>query len=472
MERLPHQPKSLPHIRSIKTSSPTSIRILKQVVSSRDTSKFINLTSTLTPMNKRPTSEGHELSFQLTTLRKTLDRYSLLKTHKEKKLEELRLKLQQIKVSELVKDDDIIKENYYHKLKQDIKNIKVLECDEIDTQKIYENMYQRMSEIKRFLEKKEKKLRKALEISIHNADIQSKKRKEVIDSVNQYKIVYKTAENTYNYETSTLKNEISRLKTQSKLKKSVLTKTEEHNKHRLDIIEQTMIDERSAHLDQMRNGLLMSKYYNKFLSQKLVTIKQTFNKLDEAFQKVRIKTGLSNVDEVIEKFLTQESNYQLLTFVLHQKEEECSDYKAKLFLLQANVNELNDTKLIKNKDSNELKRKFDEFYRVREKKREIDKIFLKINIWVDNTTKKINPEQAPSETLSLKEKFGILKNLVSDILKNQGNQKERYREIEEIKKNFDLESIVETYHLIKKVKKSRNEKNLLSKTTQKIKILS
>ena len=103
MEKLPYLPRSQTNIKRIKQISPTTIRILKQAVSSRDTSKFINLSSTLKSSMKRPSSEGLELSFQLTTLRKNLDKFSLLKSHKERTLKDLKSKMKLLKDSEVVK---------------------------------------------------------------------------------------------------------------------------------------------------------------------------------------------------------------------------------------------------------------------------------------------------------------------------------------------------------------------------------
>jgi hypothetical protein len=425
MEKLPQLPRSLTHIRKIKAISPASVRVLKQVISTRNASKFINLNSTMQTANTRPASEGLELSFQLTTLRKNLDKHYLSKFYKEKMLEDLKLELKQLQDSEIVKEAELSKLKFYEQLKNDLKETKYLKLQELENQKILDNMHERMRKTKVFLEKKDKKVKKILEINTYNAEMQAKLMKETLDSVSQYKIVYKSALESLKFEVNSLTTEISRMKAQSKLKKSLITKTEEYNKNRIDIVEKTMIDERSSHLEEMRNSLISHKMYDKLLSKKLVIVKNIFNRLDEAFQKVRIKTGLFNAEEVIVKFLTQEANYQALTQTLHAKELECNEYKKKIDDIQEKVAVLDEDKPSKEYATEEIKQKINEIGRSKEKKSEIWKIFLKINIWVDNIIKKIDPVVSEEEikALNLSQKFKLLKGLVSNILNDPASSR-------------------------------------------------
>ena len=379
MEKLPYLPRSQTNIKRIKQISPTTIRILKQAVSSRDTSKFINLSSTLKSSMKRPSSEGLELSFQLTTLRKNLDKFSLLKSHKERTLKDLKSKMKLLKDSEVVKVAESRRSDEYNRLRQEIKNVQVSELEELENQRIYEFMLERLRMSKKFFEKKEKKLRKYLEKNIHEAELQAKLRKDTVDSLYQYKIVYKNAVDALKYETDSFTEEIEKIKAQSIIKKSQISKTEEHNKHRYDIIEQTMIEERSAHFEDMRNSLLMYKMYDKYLLRKLVSEKIIFNRLDDAFQKIRIKTGFNNVDEVIEKFLSQEFNYRALTLGLHNKESECNHYKIKIADIQKKVNELGQMKQNNEVDSLFIQKRL-EIARIKEKKSNLEQLFLKLTI--------------------------------------------------------------------------------------------
>ncbi|OMJ94150.1 hypothetical protein SteCoe_2792 [Stentor coeruleus] len=420
MEKLPHFPKSLSNIRKKTQVSPTAIRMIRDVVNSRDTSKLIKLSSTVRNLSARPLNESSELTLQLATLRKNLDKYSLVNHHKENRLRQLKSKLKELKVKEIITNDDVKRENYYYKLMEDIKNVQLQELDELETQRIYEFINERLRITVDFLEKKDIKLHKQLELATHSAQNQSRLRKDTIDSVNQYKIAYKSAVKALKYEKSALETELSRMETQSKLKKSIITKTEEHNKHRLEIVEQTMIDERSAHLEEIKTGVLLHRMYEKTLSRKMIFIKEVFNRLDSAFQRVRIKTGLYNIEEVIEKFLTQEANYKALTDNLHRKEVECSEYKKKISEMQEKVASLAEEKLEKKSGHDMMKDALNRLLRSKEKAAEMDKLKLKMHIWVENYTKKASGgiEGDDFKSFSLREKFARLKDLVKIMLMN------------------------------------------------------
>lgn len=420
MEKLPHLPRSLTNIRKYASVSPSSIRMLKQAVNSRDISKLINLSSTVRNLNARPINEGLELSFQLASLRKNLDKYSIINYHKENRLRNLKSKLKELKDKEIVTEDEVKKENYYYKIMQEIKDVQLQELAELDTQRIYEFVHERMRNTKNFLEKKDIKLRKQLDLVTHSAQTFSRLCKDTKDSVNQYKIVYKNAIKALNYEKSSLESELGRMENQSKLKKAMITKTEEHNKHRLEIVEQTMIDERSAHLEELRNGVLIYKMYEKFLSKKLVYEKSTFTRLDDAFQRVRVKTGLYNIEEVIEKFLTQEANYKVLTDNLHKKEIECSEYKIRLSEIKDKVSMLDEERVEKKHEPEIVKKSLNKALRAKEKLADIENLYLKLYTWVDNYIKKAhgNRVDETGEKMSLKEKFARLKDLVKMMLKS------------------------------------------------------
>jgi hypothetical protein len=463
MEELPRIPRSLTNIRRIKPVSPASVRMLKQLVINHDPSKFINLSSTVRHLNSRPIAESPELTFQLATLRKNLDKYYLQNLLKTNRIKELQTRLKEMNDSQAITEEEIQKKNYYHQLKVDIKNAKIQEMIELEDQKVYEFMGERLRYTKKFLEKKEKKLRKELESTLHDADLQGRLRKETRDSVLQFKNAFRIASETVDYEKMSLINEISRMETQSKLKKSMIAKTEEHNRHRLEIIELTMIDDRSAHLEDIRKKMLLHKWYYKALAKKLITEKVNFTRLEEAFLKVKIQTGLVNVEEVIEKFLTQEANYKQVVDSLHTKELECSEYHEKIQKMQKKVAKIGQEKVGKKIVNEEVKNMIEKNLRAKEKKFEIDKAFLKINVWIENALKKIDKsvEFEAIKGLSMKKKFELLKEIIRE------KRKELSSDQENRPKSMKLDEIVEFYISVQKLRKFSHEKLQPAKSSQK-----
>jgi hypothetical protein len=436
MEGLPHIPKSLPIFRRSSPISPSSTRMLRQIVDTRDTSKIINLSATVRNIKPLPQSEMFELSFQLSTLRKTIDKYSVLNIQKESKIENLKLRLKQLNESCTSKKEDLQKASFHKHLKQQIKEAEERESEELSTQMMLESMHDRMMSTKEFLEKKEVKLKRSLEKITRELETRLKQRKDTIDSAIQFKSVYNEALSQFLYEKNSLNEEKSRLENHSNEKRKLLRATEEHNKNRLEIIELTMIEERSAHLDKLRNSLLIHKCFEYFLNKKIISEKKTFEKLDIAFQKIKLKTGLQTIEDVIERFLTKETSLKELTENIHQKEESCNSFQQKISDMQKKFNLLSSEK----KDAEESQ-EFKEFLQKHEKSevklKELKNIFMSIQNWLDLLAVKLigscNPEY---KKMSLKEKLVTLKEFVLKTVKeysSSGNLHENERKRRKIK---------------------------------------
>lgn len=466
MEKLPHLPKSQSSFRKPSPISPSSYRILKQALVTRNTSKFINLSGTLRNKSLINQDEIPELSFQLTTLRKSLDKYSVSNFHKENRLRELKLKLKEMNDSQIVKAEETQMKSDYKAIKTQIKHIELSMIEELEDQKILENVQDRMQLTKTFHEKKEKKLKKKLELCSYTLNTQTKLRKETIDSVNQYRIMYKTAYGQVEYEKKELETEILRMENQSVLKKKMLEKTQEHNKHRLEIVELTMIDERSSHLDEIRNSkLLHFGFDHLFLRRKLAKEKIVFNRLNDAFVKVKIQTGLHDIDDVIERFLTQESNYRELTRNLQEKEKRVDEFKEKIQNVQARVDGLNEIKGILHL-GNDIQKIVQEVNRLKEKKNELVGAKFIMNIWIENIGKKMGILEDNVEGLSLMEKYtrfgkGVL-NMIRKYVELGTSEKNENK-----RKKLKVEEIVQAY-LAKDGFRIKNKKSELEKALRSI----
>lgn len=454
MERFPTLPKSQASFRRASPISPSSIRMLRNVIETRDTSRFINLSNTLKNIKNSP-NDSSELSFQLTMLRKNVDKYSIANFHKEIKLRELRNKLKELKEFEVKREEDLKLQDDYCKLKKEI--LKVLEKmqEEVFDQNILVNMQQRMRDTKKFLEKREKRIKRKMERDGLGLEVKSRMRKETVDSVNQFRAVYKQAVGQVEYEKELLGSEISKLNTQSQNKKVLIEKTEEHNRHRLEIVELTMIEERSAHYEELRNSKLLHFCYDGFLRIKLFKEKIIFNRLNEAFSQVKIKTGLQNIDEVIERFLTHEHNYRELTQNLHSKEIKCNEYRDKINEMQKKIDYLANHKDSTAQEKDSLKRSIEDLCRLKEKNDEIGKIHLFINIWIDSMFKRMGFKGQDIQSFHLVEKFKLFSQNVSNLFKNFLNMT-RIQENENKRKKVRIQEIMQVY-LALNVFKNRNQ---------------
>ena len=466
MEKLPHLPKSQKSFRKPSAMSPSSYRTLKKALVTRNTSKFINLSGTLRNKSVVNQDEIPEISFQLTTLRKNLDKYSVSNFYKENRLRELKFKLKEMNDSQMVKPEETQMKSDYKAIKAQIREIELSMVEELEDQRILENIQDRMQVTKAFHEKREKKLKKKLEVWSHNLNTQTKLRKETVDSVNQYRVIYKSAFQQVELETKELETEICRMENQSVLKKKMLEKTEEHNKHRLEIVELTMIDERSSHLDEIRNSkLLHFGFDHLFLRKKLEKEKHVFNRLNDAFLKVKIQTGLHDIDDVIERFLTQESNYRELIGNLQVKEKRVDEFKEKIQDVQARVDGLNEIKGNFGLGT-DVQKIAQEVNRLKEKKKELVGVKLIMDIWIENIAKKMGISSEYPDSSILKDKYARFGQEVLKMIRAYAELGTTEKN-EHKRKRVNVEEIVQAY-LAKNGFRVKKRQSVLEKTLRSI----
>ena len=79
----------------------------------------------------------------------------------------------------------------------------------------------------------------------------------------------------------------------------------------------------------MREGLILSKFWAKFLSAKISYETQKSQHIEQAFHKMKSVTGEYNVIELVHKFLTREQTYKELKQTIDMSRESIIELNAK-----------------------------------------------------------------------------------------------------------------------------------------------
>lgn len=105
-------------------------------------------------------------------------------------------------------------------------------------------------------------------------------------------------------------------------KKSALKRRIGRMQRQQMIAEQAANEKKDSNELKMQENFLAQKFWSAFLKTKMEKeMKQNFQ-YENAFQKIRAATGDSDVQEIVQKFLTRESTYsQLLSSVSEQEEK-------------------------------------------------------------------------------------------------------------------------------------------------------
>mmetsp|Transcript_19292 Transcript_19292/g.35473 ORF Transcript_19292/g.35473 Transcript_19292/m.35473 type:complete len:344 (+) Transcript_19292:6040-7071(+) len=106
-----------------------------------------------------------------------------------------------------------------------------------------------------------------------------------------------------------------------KLKEENAAKREERQKRQLEITEKAANEDRDAEEKRIRTSLYVHRFWGRFLQNKLQAEMQQSTAVEEAFQKIRITTGFSEINEVVERYLTREQTYSQLVANIAQNEQ-------------------------------------------------------------------------------------------------------------------------------------------------------
>lgn len=135
---------------------------------------------------------------------------------------------------------------------------------------------------------------------------------------------------------------------------------------------------------------MWSAYLKKKMEKEM---KRTID-IEDAFQRIRTATGLSDVQEIVHKFLTREHTYSQLLMAVSENErkidnlrKENEQWREKLHELQMQA-EGEDKKAI-NPELNMLDQKINVFHKQHEKAEELNKRVQLVNDQVNSWTSRI-----------------------------------------------------------------------------------
>lgn len=117
------------------------------------------------------------------------------------------------------------------------------------------------------------------------------------------------------------------------LQKSIRNKEEalknkmERVKRQTDIAEMAANENKDQNEIQMQEKFLVQRLYSAFLKKKMENEMNNNRYIEDAFQKIRTATNLSNVNEIVHRFLTREQTYSELLIAVSENERKIENLR-------------------------------------------------------------------------------------------------------------------------------------------------
>jgi hypothetical protein len=309
-------------------------------------------------------------------------------------------------------------ENHLEKLKND------LEFAVIDSNN-YQFVRQRMMENRVFLDIKANKLRNKLKTVNEVLKEQELLLIKVLKNNGKTCCNFKTLFEKVKDE-ETWKSLISqKLQKEVDKKEEMVDIREDMQKRRVEIIESVANEDKNQRNNFLREGLLLSRTWSKFLSAKLLKEKQKSSYVEKAHSRIRALTGFSDINQVVQKILTKEQGYSSLMNMIVESRKKCESYSQKNIELE---NEMHEITVNYKEPDTKIQHNLQMFIRkgLKISARNAEKIkklkFAKnfVVLWVSNMIKKLTGSEAD----------GNIKDLFTQLRKAVQSKIRRYEKID------------------------------------------
>ena len=101
----------------------------------------------------------------------------------------------------------------------------------------------------------------------------------------------------------------------------------ERQKRQEEIADMAANENKDQNEIQMQEKFLVQRLYSAFLKKKMeYEMKKNYN-IEDAFQKIRTATNLSNVNEIVHRFLTREQTYSELLIAVSENERKIENLR-------------------------------------------------------------------------------------------------------------------------------------------------
>lgn len=101
----------------------------------------------------------------------------------------------------------------------------------------------------------------------------------------------------------------------------------ERVKRQTDIAEMAANENKDQNEIQMQEKFLVQRLYSAFLKKKMENEMNNNRYIEDAFQKIRTATNLSNVNEIVHRFLTREQTYSELLIAVSENERKIENLR-------------------------------------------------------------------------------------------------------------------------------------------------
>ena len=310
-------------------------------------SKYVEQATLLEPANNSAANQNEleeirEVSFQLAQIKKKHDEAKKLGNLKQEELNQIRKEIDQLYVQEIQSEGptqeilskkDMLKSANVDMLEQKIPQ-------ELFTQHSYEHMLARMK--KDFIAAKiqSSEYHNSLKNKQQILELEQQKQRKIKEERLQSKAIFEGLMRNIEKEQKDRQERIHELQKCIRNKEESVQKRIERQKRNQEIAEAAANENKDSSELKMRENLFIQKLWNSFMRKKMEKEMRESAQIDEAFKSIKTATGVTDVQEMVKKFLTREQTYSHLLVNVSESERKTDKLKKDNDELRARLHDL------------------------------------------------------------------------------------------------------------------------------------
>lgn len=420
--------------------------------------------------------DSKEIASQLSLIRKKHDKTKESNSKKRAYCEKLKLELEKLNTASNLTDQD--SKSLLSKIEQ-LQSIldqnKKKHEDELMCKKSYLYMLDRMKQEKIAMEMKANSLQTCLKSTNYVVDTETDKFRKIRENQYQSRVMLQEIKETLAVEQRRKNEKISQLEKSVRQRQELAYRREERQRRQAEISEAAANDDKDSQESKLRENILLHRMWFIFLCKRFQNEVKKNQPLEQAYNMIKSYTGLSDVNDIVERYLTRENNYTNLLSAVSEAEKKLEQLKkqnedARNQLRSVRFEESGSTRQIYT-EIDETEQKLTEYY----KEYALAKEKLQKNVSFYNTV--VNWGEKICHTLEIKEKLEVptgnhinegkhsLEDMFEVISRKVDEVIKPLQEDDEIKKAFEglkrrkTQDIVKELASIEPLRKSKIEDN-------------
>lgn len=285
--------------------------------------------------------EIHEVSNSLASLKKKHDAVKKQVLKKEESLEQVKKEIQQLGLQEGNAEFQVFEtSSKLEQLKTALSATGMKSDEEEMNTRIYQHMLDRMKKDIIAMSIKQKEQEKSLKQKDHILHVERDKSRKTKEQKLQSKAVFDQLMKNIDQEQKDRKERIFALQKSIKNKEESVQRRMERIRRQQEIAEAAANENKDSTEKKMRETFMLHKLWSAFMRKKMDREMSGSHSIDEAFKKIKTATGVTDVQELVQKFLTREQTYSELLLAVSDSERRIDQLKKDNEQLRARLHEL------------------------------------------------------------------------------------------------------------------------------------